>query len=183
MEAKIKGMVDLAETRMVKENVRSFAAARQSLKKDIHMLREENAALKAEVKNLKAMAGAVSGVQQSMVALDRKVDASVGGVEKLSASVSANIENEALRVSRDITALSARMKADLKDTLAKEKERFAAQSADMETGRAVLVKRIEDMARQVSAAGQDSQSKTKAIAAAQADMKRLASDVSALRRS
>jgi hypothetical protein len=182
MEAKIKGMVDSAESRMVKENVRSFSAARQSLKKDIHTLREENATLKAEVKNLKAMGSLVSNVQQSMVALDRKVDASTGGVEKLSASVSSDIEKEALTVSRDITALSARMKADLKDTLAKEKERFAAQAADLETGRAVLIRRIDDMARQVSAAAQAAQGNAKVIAASNADMRRLSAEVSALKK-
>jgi hypothetical protein len=182
METKIKGAIESAESRMVRENVRSFAAARHSLRKDIQMLREENASLKAEVRNLKAMGALVTGIQQRMAAIDRKFDSSVSEVEKLSSSVASGIENQALRASKEISGFSAGIRAELRETLSKEKERFAGQSASVEARYAAVARKLEATERQAVLAGASGQANGKAIAAVNADMKRLTADIALLRK-
>jgi hypothetical protein len=182
METRIKGAIESAESRMVRENVKSFAAARHSLRKDIQTLREENASLKAEVRNLKAMGALVTGIQQRMAALDKKFESSVSEVEKVSASVTAGIENQALRSSKEIAGFSSGVRAELKDILSSEKERFAAQSADVAARYAAAARKMEAAERQAALASATGQANGKAIGAVQADMKRLAADIALLRK-
>lgn len=182
LETKIKGAIASAEGRMVRENVKSFAAARHSLRKDIQTLREENASLKAEVRNLKAMGTLVTGIQQRMAALDKKFESSVSEVEKVSASVTAVIENQALRSSKEMAGFSSGIRAELNAILSKEKERFAGQSADVQARYADVASKLSAIERQAALAGTASHANGKAIGVVQADMKRLAADIALLRK-
>ncbi len=150
VENDIKTRLETAESRIVRENVRSFAAARQTLKKDIHALREENAALKAEVRNLRGMIPVVNGMQKSISAIDHKAEESRATVEKISSTISSDIEKEALKVSKELAGISAKLKADLRDVLAREKERFAGQSADISAKYDVIARTAGGLSGQVT---------------------------------
>ncbi|UCD03233.1 MAG: hypothetical protein JSV63_01180 [Candidatus Aenigmatarchaeota archaeon] len=133
LQAEVKNSLDAAEARIVKENVRSFSQARHNLKKDVHSLREDNAALKAEIKNLRSLGDMVSDIRQAVVDSQKKSDEALSTVEQMSAGISAEVEKQALKMSKDLTEISAGLQADMKDTLAKEKQRFASQSAELDT--------------------------------------------------
>jgi hypothetical protein len=133
LKSEIKNGMEAAESRITSDNVKAFSAARHSLKQDVHALREENAALKAEVKGLHAIAGAVDELQKRWMAVDKKVEDSSNAIEKVSAGMSAKLENDALRVSKEMAGTAARLKADLRGMLAGEKESFGRQSASLDT--------------------------------------------------
>ena len=133
LKSEIKNGMEAAESRITNDNVKAFSAARHSLKQDVHALREENAALKAEVKGLHAIAGAVEELQKRGMAMDKKVDDFSHAIDKVSAGMSAKLENDALRVSKEMAGTAARLKADLRGMLAGEKESFGRQSAGLDT--------------------------------------------------
>lgn len=133
LKSEIKNGMEAAESRITSDNVKAFSSARQSLKQDVHALREENAALKAEVKGLSAIAGVVTELQERSLVLDKKVDDSSHSIDNISARTSARMENEALKVSKDMAGTAARLKADLRGMLAGEKERFGRQAVGLDT--------------------------------------------------
>jgi regulator of replication initiation timing len=145
LQAEVKNSLDAAESRIVEENVKSFSQARHELKKDIHALREENAALKAEIKNIRNLGGIVNDLQKAVVGSQRKADEAVSSVEQISAGVSSEMEKQFLKMSKDMAGISAGMKAEMKDMLAKEKERFASQSAGLEAKYSDMAAKAEDL--------------------------------------
>jgi len=148
--AEIKDGMEAAESRMSRENVRAFSAARQSLKHDIHAIREENAALKAEVKGLHSLASVVDGLQKKGLAMERNLEDFSHSIDKVAASTSSRLENEALRVSKDMAGTAARLKSDLKDMFAGEKEAFGRQSAGLDARYENLEKTVEDVGKRLA---------------------------------
>jgi chromosome segregation ATPase len=182
MESALKNTLDTAESRIVKENVRSFAAARQSLKKDIHALREENASLKAEVKNLRALASVVSDLQGGVAAIDKKAEETKNSMDQVAASVSSEIEREALKVGKEMAGISAKLKADLKEIVAGEKERFAAQSAGLKAKYDAMEKESGELASRTAANYSQSDTNTKKITNLERSVSRLLKEIVGLKK-
>ncbi len=164
LRSDVKNRLETAEARILKENVRSFSDARHSLKKDIHALRVENAGLKAEIRNLRNIGGVVNDLQQAFSVLQRRVDESVNNVEKVASGVSSDIEKQALKVSKDLAGVSAGLKADLKDILAREKERFAGQSAELQARYAEISKKVTALSGQEADSRQTAGASAKGLA-------------------
>jgi predicted nucleic acid-binding Zn-ribbon protein len=165
LQSDVKNRLETAEARILKENVRSFSEARHSIRKDVHALRVENATLKAEIRNLRSIGGAVNDLQQAFVAVQKKVDDSVNNVEKIASGVSSDIEKQALKVSKDLAGVSAGLKADLKDVIAREKERFAGQSAELDAKYAGLTKNVTGLSGQAAETRQTATANARGLAA------------------
>jgi chromosome segregation ATPase len=177
LKSEIKNGLEAAESRISRENVRAFSDARQSLKKDIHALREENAALKAEVKGLHSLAGVVDGLQNGLMSMEKKVEDFSHTIDKVSASTSAKLENEALKVSKDMAGTAARLKSDLRDLVAAEKESFARQSAELDARYENISKELTGLASRSVGNHQTSSANKKKLGDLEKQVKKLLSEI------
>ncbi len=182
MQSEVKNNLESAEARIVKENVSSFSKVRHNLKEDIHTLREENATLKAEVRNLQKLGSIVNDLQQAVAAAQGKVDDTVNNVEQISAGVSADIDKQALKVSKDMAGISASLKADLKDIISKEKERFAGQSAELDAKYDSLSKKAIQFEGRTSGNYQTGSANAKALSALSRKVDRLMKEIVGLKK-
>ncbi len=147
MKAEIKSRVDAAEARMTEESVRAFSTARHNLKQDVHALREENAALKAEVKGLHSLTAMVTGMAKSVNDMEKRMEMFGSSMDKLAASTSSTLENAALKASKDMAGTAAKLKSDLKDMIASEKVAFGRQAAGLDSRHASLAKSVDIVGR------------------------------------
>jgi chromosome segregation ATPase len=182
LQSEVRNRLESAESRIVKENVRSFSKVRQNLKKDVHALREENASLKADVRNLQKMGAIVNDLQQAVVAAQKKVDDTLNSIEQVSAGVSGEVEKQALKVSKDMAGISAGLKADLRDIIAREKERFAGQSAELDAKYAELSKKAGELEGQASGNSRASGANRKSVAALNRKVNRLMREIVGLKK-
>ncbi|MBN2330927.1 MAG: hypothetical protein JXC85_03860 [Candidatus Aenigmarchaeota archaeon] len=150
LKSEIKSGLEAAESRITEENVKAFSAARHNLRQDVHALREDNAALKADVKGLHSLAAMVTGMQKSVAGMEKRMDAFGNSMDRLAAGTSARLENEALRASKDMAGTAAKLKSDLKDMIAAEKQAFGRQSAGLES-------RFEGLGKSVAEVGKSLQ--------------------------
>jgi len=123
----------------------------KSLEAGIKEREEAATAMKNEVKNLRALATVVGTLQKEVAGLGRKVDDMGHSVEKVSTGTASSLETEALRISKDMGSTAAKLKADMKDMISAEKEKFAGQSADLSTRYEGVSQKVEDAAARLSA--------------------------------
>ncbi len=147
LKSEIKSGMEAFESRLSKENVKAFSAARHSLKGDIHAVREENAALKAEVKGLHSLAATVGGLQKDVMAIDKKIEDFGHTIDNVSAATTSRLENEALKVSKDMAGIAARLKSDLREMISSEKVSFGKQSAGLDSRFESLQGSVQDVAK------------------------------------
>jgi DNA repair exonuclease SbcCD ATPase subunit len=122
----------------------------KSLEAGIKEREEAATAMKNEVKNLRALATVVGTLQKEVAGLGRKVDDMGHSVEKVSTVTASSLETEALRISKDMGSTAAKLKADMKDMISAEKEKFAGQSADLSTRYEGVSQKVEDAAARLS---------------------------------
>lgn len=153
LKSEIKSGMGAAESRMTEENVKAFSAARHNLKQDILALREENAALKAEVKGLHSLVAMVTGMQRSVAGMEKRIETFGSSMDKLAASTGSRLENDALKASKDMAGTAAKLKSDLKDMIANEKEAFGRQSAGLDSRYDSLDKSVAGVGRSMEELG------------------------------
>jgi len=100
----------------------------------------------------------------------------------MSATVSSDIEKEALKARNEMTASSLKLKADLKAILATEKERFAAQAAGLDAAQAAVAKTAGDAAKASEASSQAALANGKAIAELERKMTKLLNETVGLKK-
>ena len=158
LESQVKSSLEAAEARLTKESLTAFSAARADLMKGVQEVREENTRLKAEIKNLHGLLGAVGGLQKDVAALSKKSDDLGRRVERVSDSASSGMETESLKVSKDLAAVASKVKAELKDMVATEREKFAGTSADLAARHDALSKSLGELSLKVQGlSGQERQ--------------------------
>ena len=182
INAGVKKTLEAASAQMGKENVSLFSTARHELRKDVQKLREENVTLKSEVKHLLALANVVNDLQKNVVVMGRKVDGFGVTVDKTTAEARARLDNEALKAGKEMAGMSARMKADLKDTIAAEKESFARQSAELNARFESLAKGLSDTAAGTDASSKLSASNSRQLAEIDKRMRSLLKEVVVLKK-
>ncbi|MBN1896413.1 MAG: hypothetical protein JW789_01650 [Candidatus Aenigmarchaeota archaeon] len=173
----IENRLESAESRIAKENVTSFSTARHELKKDVHALREENATLRADVKNLKSMGVVLNDLQQGVMGMEKRITDSINEMKHVSSSVKSDIELQSLQASKDFQGMSAKVKADLDAVISRERERFASQTAELDTRLKELLKVTGELSGISSSNAQSSSSNAKKIALLEKKIERVLGEV------
>ena len=182
MEKDIQGRLEKAESSILSENVRSFNDVRKNLKNDIHTLREENAVLKTEIKNLQKLGAVVTDLQQEIAGMKARMASSMNEMDKLSAKVRSNIEKEALKVSKDMAGISTGLKSELKDVIAAERERFAAKEAELDAKLSELSGTVSEISSASSSTSVKSESNARKLSMLEKKLTRLMNEIVGLKK-
>jgi tetrahydromethanopterin S-methyltransferase subunit G len=120
IDSKIEQKVAAAASEVEKNNAES-----------VHQIREESAALKAEMKNIKTIMTAVASLDRDLTSVHKRFDELSHKFDLASTATSSSLENEALKLGKDMAATAARLKGELMALLADEKEKFARESTGL----------------------------------------------------